>query len=94
MAQHEQVNVFRTFTRFQSPAEPVDEPAHLPRLLICHFCQAGDVPLRLNHQIAEINVFERAVRRKGVSGVDEIIFINDAAGGRYLVAMFLADEAI
>jgi hypothetical protein len=92
ITEHEAVDVLCALAVLQRAAEVVDQHPQSGSFSVGQLPQAGDVALGHNHQVSEVHVGQ--VGRENVTGIHEVVFINDPARYYRPLGVFITDEAV
>jgi hypothetical protein len=88
VAENERIDVLRIRDVLQDPGKTVREAAEGACLVVCEVAKSGCVSLRLDDQPASV----RRCRPVDVTGVHEVIVIEDSAVRPIASTMLLADD--
>jgi hypothetical protein len=92
VAEYEAVDVLCALAVLERSAEPVDQHPQGGGLLVGQLPQASDVAFGFNHHVSEVHLNQ--VGREQVTGIHQIVFMDDPAPHRQTPGMFVADEAV
>jgi len=92
MANDEAVDMLGSGHVLQGPGQTIDQLAQGAGLFVAEIPQAGDMPLRLGHQIPPIHRPSRS--RMGVSGIDQVVLEEHSTDRALPHRVLGADEAL
>lgn len=92
VAEHEAVDVLCTFAVLECAGKIVGEHPKSGSFLVGQFPQADDVAFGFDHQVPEVHVGQ--VGRENMTGIHQLILMDDPTRRGRPLCVFVADEAV